>query len=118
MNKAAESPLLALIGNQLSAVTFVQDYVQLQFDGPGLTAITQPRVHLSNEVYSWGMPEYRNALCGQIGKIVSQARTIEGREIIIEFKDGSSISVSLKADDYRGPEAAILDNSPNPTCVW
>ena len=29
-----------IIGEQLGAVTFVQDYVQLAFDGPGITALT------------------------------------------------------------------------------
>jgi hypothetical protein len=29
-----------IIGQQLGAVTFVQDYVQLAFDGPGITALT------------------------------------------------------------------------------
>ena len=32
--------LLAIEGEQLSAVTFVQDYVQLHFDGPTITAMS------------------------------------------------------------------------------
>jgi len=35
-----EKSLQMLIGEQLSAVTFVQDYVQLHFDGPRLTVFS------------------------------------------------------------------------------
>ena len=82
-----------LKGTQLSSVEFVQDYVQLRFDGPCLTAITPPRVHRLNEAFEWGMPEYRNLLCERIGKLVSRAFTIEGQEIRIEFEDGPSIAI-------------------------
>jgi hypothetical protein len=71
-----------------------------------------------NETYGWGMPEYRNLLCDQIGKLVRRAFTIEGQEIKIEFEDGSSITISLRPADYRATEAAHLNNPPNPTYVW
>jgi hypothetical protein len=107
-----------LKGSRLSAITFVHDYVQLHFDGPGLTAITPARVHRLNETFEWGMPEYRNVLCEQIGKLVRRAFTLEAQEIKIDFEDGSSISISLRPADYRAAEAAVFDNPPNPTCVW
>lgn len=110
--------LSALVGTQLSSVEFVQDYVQLRFDGPCLTAITLPRVHHLNEFFEWGMREYRNVLCDRIGKLVRRAFTIEGEEIKIEFEDGSSILISLRPEDYQAAEAAVFDNPPNPTCVW
>ena len=31
-------PLSVLVGRELAAVTFVRDYFQFAFDGPGLTA--------------------------------------------------------------------------------
>ena len=34
--------LVAIEGEQLSALTFVQDCVELHFDGPRITAITWP----------------------------------------------------------------------------
>jgi len=112
------NPLKVLEGSQLSAVVFVQDYVQLQFDGPSLTAITRPRVHVMNQCFEWGNQGYRDALCGQIGKRVRQGLTIPEQEIKIEFEDESSISISLKSEDYRAAEAAVFANPPNPTVVW
>ena len=38
----ASSPFDILIGEQLSAVSFVQDYVEFHFDGPVLRALTNP----------------------------------------------------------------------------
>lgn len=112
------NPLKVLEGSHLSSVEFVQDYVQLRFDGPTLTAITPPRIRVMNECFEWGKQGYRDALCGRIGKLVCQASTIPEQEIKIEFEDGASISISLNPDDYRTAEAAVFDNPPNPTVVW
>ena len=46
VNQIPEPPLSVLIGHQLSSVEFVQDYLQLRFDGPCLTAVTHPRVRV------------------------------------------------------------------------
>lgn len=112
------SPLKILEGSQLSSIEFVQDYVQLHFDGPTLTAITPPRVRVRNQWLEWGKQGYRDALCERIGKVVSHASTIPEQEIKIEFEDGGLISISLNPDDFRAAEAAVFDNPPNPTLVW
>lgn len=112
------NPLKVIEGSQLSSVEFVQDYVQLRFDGPTFTAITPPRVFVMNQWFEWGKQGYRDALCDRIGKLVRHGSTIPEQEIKIEFEDGSSISISLNPKDYRTAEAAILDNPPNPTVVW
>jgi hypothetical protein len=58
-----EKSLQMLIGEQLSAVTFVQDYLQLQFDGPRLTVFSHPVVMLGDKTFHWGKPGFRDALC-------------------------------------------------------
>jgi hypothetical protein len=57
----------ALVGRDLSSVTFVRDYVQLAFDGPGVNAFTMPTVTSGAENLSLGKPRYRDCLCQQIG---------------------------------------------------
>jgi hypothetical protein len=44
LDQIAEKPLSMLIRLQLSSVEFVQDYLQLHFDGPCVAAVTHPRV--------------------------------------------------------------------------
>jgi hypothetical protein len=110
--------LSSLEGRQLSSVEFVQDYVQLRFDGPRLTAITRPRIHVSGLTLEWGNRDFRNALCDRIGRLVQRAATIEQEGIRIEFDDGASIVISLDPADARAAEAAVLDDPPRPTVVW
>ena len=94
-----------LVGEQLSAVTFVQDYLQLWFDGPGLNVTNPLTVSSENrQITSWGNG-FRDLLCGQITKRVSSVVWTEGEALEIIFADESSLSVSLRPDDYIGPEA-------------
>jgi hypothetical protein len=94
-----------LVGQELASVEFVQDYVQLHFDGPTISAYTQPSVRLkSSEVLSWGEPGFRDALCAEIASLV---RSVEVRpeQVSIVFETGDQVWISLRDQDYRGPEA-------------
>lgn len=116
--KDAQNALEPLVGEQLSAVVFIRDYIQLQFDGPGLTAINDPTVIANGCTYRVSTPGYRDALCERIGHSVVSAEVAEVEEIKIEFDDHSTVSISLKAEDYvHGPEAAILHDGKD-TWVW
>ncbi len=116
---SSKNALDVLIGNQLSGVLFIQDYVQLQFDGPGLTALNWPIVTVADTDYSFGMADYRNVLCERITKIVQRTSVIEGQEIRIDLDDESSISISLTpSEDPAMSEMAIFDNGPKDFWVW
>jgi hypothetical protein len=110
-SKTIEYSLSAIVGEQLSSVVFVQDYVQLHFDGPTLTAITLPTIEVSKITLGWGTPGYRDALCERIGKTVRRASMIENKELRIEFDDNSVILISIKPEDHRGDEAVIFNNT-------
>lgn len=117
--KSSKNALGAIIGNQLSGVLFIQDYVQLQFDGPGLTALNWPTVTVGESDYTFGMSDYRNVLCERITKIVRRASVIERQEIRIELEDESSISIALTAPEDSGrSEMAIFDNGDADFWVW
>ncbi len=94
-----------LHGEQLSAVTFVQDYLQLWFDGPGIN-VTNPLTVESGKisVTSW-QPGFRDALCSQIAKIVKLVECREKIALVITFEDDSRLSISLREQDYTSPEA-------------
>jgi hypothetical protein len=116
MSSGTELPGLA--GAELSAVVFVRDYVQLQFDGPVLTAITLPTVIRGSDV--WGPHEagYRDALCAQIGKTVRSTIATEGKAIELLFTDDSWIRISLDRADYRTAEAATYRELDGGMWVW
>jgi hypothetical protein len=102
--------LLAIEGEQLSAVTFVQDYIQLHFDGPVVTAITLPIVIIDDTSFGVGAPGYRDRLCGQIAKKVVRAYVRPADRLQIEFLDGSTLVISLRPKDYRAAEAVIFSD--------
>ena len=108
-----EKSLQVIIGEQLSAVTFVQDYVQLHFDGPRLTVFSHAAVLLGDKTFHWGKPGFRDALCNSIAKKVTDARVAYGDSISISFADGAAIKISLKDKDYRGGEAVNFDTGSN-----
>jgi len=105
-----------IIGTEMSAVTFVRDYVQLDFDGPKFTALTPITVSSSKGFAVTGNDQFRNRLCEQIGKAVADVRITEEQDAMISFADGSSIRLSLKSEHYRGPEAVIFNGNEN-LCV-
>ena len=55
-----------LVGEQLSAVSFVMDYLQLQFDPYLLIVLTPLAVHTGERSYRLGDSAYRDALCERI----------------------------------------------------
>jgi hypothetical protein len=84
----------------------------------GLTALNLPVIKVGQKPLSFGQPGYRDALCERIGQAVRSACVEENEGIFIDFEDGSTLSISLRPDDYSGPEAAIFDNGPEETWVW
>ncbi len=95
----------ALEGQELSTVEFVADYLRLRFDGPMLTFYAWPHVLLSDFSIAFGEPEYRNALCAQIGEMVSTAKLEELDSVTVEFESGTVIALSLREEDLDGPES-------------
>ena len=103
--------LQVIVGEQLSAVTFVMDYMRLQFDGPYLTLIHDPEVITPTGTYTRDVPGFRDTLCEHITHIVTSARVKKNEVIEIAFDNGTIISISLRPEDYLfGPEAVIFHN--------
>jgi hypothetical protein len=92
-------------GQELTAVEFVTDYLRLRFDGPMLTLYAWPHVLLAEFSIAFGEPEYRNALCAQIGEMVAKASLEEMEALTVEFESGTVIALSLREEDLSGPEA-------------
>ena len=100
-----------IIGEELNAVEFVQDYLQLRFDMPLLTLYAWPHILLSEFSIAYGEPEYRNALCSLIGEKVDEATLEEGDSLTIKFENDTVIALSLREEDLDGPEAGSYSES-------
>ena len=110
-----EKSLQILIGEQLSAVTFVQDYLQLHFDGPFLTVFSHPVVRIGDQAFQVGEPGFRDALCSNIAKNVAKAQVVYGESISIRFVDGAMINIPLQDDSCLDGEAVNFAAGSN---VW
>jgi hypothetical protein len=101
--------ITAIEGQELTAVEFVVDYLRLRFGdgaaGPMLTLYAWPHVLLSDFSVAFGEPEYRNALCAQIGETVAKAALEELESLTIEFESGTVIGLSMHEEDIDGAEA-------------
>jgi hypothetical protein len=102
-----------LCGEQLSAVTFVQDYLQLWFDGRGINVTNPLTVVSSSEKVTTGQPGFRDALCAQIAKIVDKVEIRASESLVLMFGDGSLISISLRPEDYSSAEAFYASGFAN-----
>ncbi len=95
----------AIEGQELTAVEFVGDYLRLRFDGPMLTLYAWPHILLADFSIAFGEPEYRNALCAQMGEMVAKAALEELEALTVEFESGTVIALSLREEELDGPEA-------------
>jgi hypothetical protein len=95
----------AIIGEELVAVEFVEDYLRLRFAAPLFTLYAWPHALFPDFSIAYGEPEYRNALCAQIGDKVAVASLEEGDALTIEFENGTVFGLSLREEDLDGPES-------------
>lgn len=94
----------ALVREQLSAVTFVQDYWQLAFDGSGFTVFSSITVTGPDWQVRDDDVEFRNRLCERIGRLVAKV-SVDLEAVRLVFDDDTQISLSLQEAHYTGPEA-------------
>ena len=99
--------LSEIVGQELTAVEFVTDYLQLRFEGPLLTLYEWPSVLMSEYSLSFGEPGYRDALCAQIGDAVEEAALEEGDSLTLRLENGTVFALSLREEDMSVPEAGL-----------
>jgi hypothetical protein len=105
-----EAPLNDLIGTELSGICLVRDYLEFHFDGPKLTALTDPYGQLAGQ--DWRFPDEGSLeqLRRYIGLPVVSTEITEGDQdphpfIALHFAVGN-IVIPLGMDARVGPEAA------------
>jgi len=107
-----------IVGARLSSVDFVLDYLILGFDGKGaLTSMVWPEiVPIAGGVLKFGMPGYRDRLCGLITRVVSEVDFSEDETITISFGD-DHLRIPLQQRHNQG-ERAIFTAPKNFLNVW
>lgn len=101
----------SLVGEELKSVGFVEDYLELGFGEAKVTYFAWPHVLLPDFSVAFGEPEYRNALCAQIGEQVTDAMLEEGSAITIELANGVVLGLSLREEDIDAPVSGIYSET-------
>ncbi len=92
----------------MSSVELILDYTQFLFDGPSLTAVTAPVLEVGSHKLQWKEPGYFDALCNLAGRVITSASVVPGEFLALGFEEGLILRISLRDEDYEGPEAAIF----------
>jgi hypothetical protein len=101
-----DDDLLGLVGEELSAVAFVRDYVEFIFDGPVLRALTNPVFEADGLRVQFPDPGSRDALCSLIGAMVRELTIRYDDRIELRIDGGHTLTIPLDAASRLGPEAA------------
>jgi len=90
-----------LIGEQLSSVEFVQDYLQLHFDGPMFTLYIWPTVTINNVSFCYEDSLYRNMLCYLINQNVNQIFIEESKYLKLYFEENNCLELNLDPNNPK-----------------
>lgn len=99
-----------LIGERLSSVTFILDYIQLAFDGPNLQVFCPMVIRGGGQDLSQDDAAFRNAICALISKNVTGIEVARG-SIAIAF---GSTEVDL-CFDQSSPEPLVFSDGDGGT---
>ena len=108
----------SIVGEMMSSIEFVMDYVQLHFNNSTLTSFTYPLVHVDGKNLGQTDAGYRDAICALIGRYVARTETRPEEALKIVFAEGNEIEVSLREADSVGPEFAYFTSSTGSCWVW
>lgn len=108
MNESEKHVMESMRNRRLTEVIFLHGYVQLLFNGAYLNAYTRPTVVTFAGAVDPTAAEYRDALRKLIGKVVKTVCEVPEERLSIQFDDGTSVEISLKAEDRVCAEAAML----------
>ena len=89
-----------LVGEELNAIQFVMDYLQVHFNAKGFTFYIWPSLNINNDIYEFGHIDYRNKLCEFIEKVVSDVYILDDI-LIIEFEKGDRIQLNLDPNNPK-----------------
>jgi hypothetical protein len=111
--------LSSLSGEELSAVEFVEQHLQLRFGDALLTLYVWPDAADADGIsVGFGQPGYRDALCSVIGETVSEAEFHDDTALTIEFENGTVLALSLREEDLEPPEAGSFLSADGDVCAF
>ncbi|MFE7094388.1 hypothetical protein [Streptomyces erythrochromogenes] len=100
-------PLQLLMGLEVSAVSFVRDYVELHFDGPVLRALSDPSGVYEGREWRFPEPGSLELMRCFIGKTVDGCALVPDRILALNLGEHRFV-IPLDSESSGGPESAHL----------
>ena len=100
-----------LIGTELKSVCFIEDHLEICFGEAKVTYFVWPYILLTDFSVAYGEPEYRNALCAQIGEEIVEASLEEDSSFTVELANAVVLGISLREEDLDGPVSGSYSES-------
>jgi hypothetical protein len=104
-----------VIGEEVSGVAFVRDYVELHFDSPILGLLQKATIRSDGHEAVWPGACSRDMLCGLIGKAVASV-VASSETISIVLADGSEVGCSQSG--AHAEFAHFVPGIDEPIQVW
>ena len=87
-----------LIGEEISAVSFVRDYVEFHFDGPVLRALCGPTIEFNGAKYEFPEAGSRDVLCSMIDSTVENVEFVRDHHFGLWTSCGHRLTIPLNPD--------------------
>lgn len=108
----------ALEGQKLVAVTFVVDYLQLQFEGARMTVYVWPTMIDAEHRYERSSQRYCDRMCSLIGEDVLGVSEEADVAITLSFATGVHLRIPLGYEFRDSAEALMLETNSGEWNVW
>jgi hypothetical protein len=107
-----------LLAEELSGVTFVRDYLQLQFNPPPqINVYSTCSVRLGERSARLGDESFANLVIALIGRQVTAVREI-GEVLTISLGRDASIELPFGDGTFSGAEAFLFEGRDKTWAVW
>ena len=110
--------LAGQLGNDLSAVHFIMDYLRTVFDGPRLNLYVWPRVHRASDALKHTDMGYTDSLIALIGTQLTAVDERLDYGLTLDFADGTRLAVPLDGTDAVAGEIAEFHDIDGEWTVW
>lgn len=108
-----------LVGEEISAICFVRDYIEICFDGPILRSLSNPRVIIKVTEFYFPESGSRDALCYAIGSSVQKIMLNEHQALTLITDNDCQIVIPLDLQSLSCPESMhFVPVVPGPIQVW
>jgi hypothetical protein len=100
-----------LVGEPVSEVSFVMDYVELHFNGSYLRILENPTIRLRDQsAITFPAPGSRDGLCTLIDATLEAIAADDDGELRASFSNGASVSAALGHTGRRSSEVLHFRN--------